>query len=83
MTDSTGDTLSPPHSGALSARRRFAVVALLVVGCALLLFGLFGSITAPGTNTVNLDRMHGNLLMHIWGFGLVCCGLLLARPYRP
>ena len=61
------------------ARTVFSIV-LSVIGVLCLLYGLFGSITAPGSNTVNLGRLAENLTASIWGFGLLITGLLLRRP---
>jgi hypothetical protein len=51
-----------------------------VVGVLSMLYGAFASITAPGTNTINLGLMSQALHATIWGFGLLLVGMLMRRP---
>ncbi len=58
------------------------VLAALVktLGLVVLGYALITGIAAPGAGVVNLSLMHANLVAHIWGFGLLIVGMLMARP---
>lgn len=63
--------------------RGFFSFAFVMLGVILLAISLVSSITTTGSQFVNLSLIHVSLSLQIWGFGIICIGLLLGRPPAP